>query len=26
MQEDYQHGADTCGVHATGAGFENQVT
>uniref|UniRef100_A0A7S0XEX7 Rhodanese domain-containing protein n=1 Tax=Mantoniella antarctica TaxID=81844 RepID=A0A7S0XEX7_9CHLO len=24
FKEDYQHGADTCGVHATGAGFENQ--
>jgi len=24
FKEEYQHGADTCGVHATGAGFENQ--
>jgi len=24
FKEEYQHGADTCGVHATGAGFQNQ--
>jgi len=24
FKEEYQHGADGCGVHATGAGFENQ--
>jgi hypothetical protein len=22
VSEEYQHGADTCGVHATGAGFQ----
>ena len=24
FQEEYQHGADGCGVHATGASFQNQ--
>merc|ERR1712205_62287 len=24
FKEDYIHGADGCGVHATGAGFQNQ--